>query len=140
MQGITGVNEKVRLKCALLNEDAYCAHSVNYFILTEEQPDYTLLLGILNSKFLNWYFKIFNTNSNVNSYEIENLPIANFSSNSQKELVNIVNKILKITEANDYKNDRGKQDQVNVFEKQIDRIVYEQYGISSEEIALVESD
>lgn len=75
MQGITGVNEKWRLKMTMAQPPYFCANSVNYLI-----PDMTddfdyFILGILNSKLLNWYFAKLSTNSNVNGYEIDGLPI-----------------------------------------------------------------
>lgn len=53
MQGITGVNEKDRLKMTILKAGVYCANSVNY-ILIKERIYY--FLGICNSKVLNWFF------------------------------------------------------------------------------------
>jgi Alw26I/Eco31I/Esp3I family type II restriction m6 adenine DNA methyltransferase len=82
MQGITGVDEKIRLKSNILNPDVFCGHSVNYLIFNNsiniEEKRYYLIL--LNSSCLNWFFKKFSTNSNVNSYEVNNLPIIKYNS------------------------------------------------------------
>ncbi|NMC58125.1 MAG: N-6 DNA methylase, partial [Candidatus Methanofastidiosa archaeon] len=83
MQGITGVNEKIRLKMALLPAGIYCANSVNYLIPNDENDNLEYLLGLLNSKVLNWFFVRLSTNSNVNGYEVDNLPIKE-ASESQK--------------------------------------------------------
>ena len=72
LQGITGVNENWRLK-ATLAQGVYCANSVNY--ICAEGGIIRLLLGILNSRLLNFYFSKFSTNSNVNGYEVDELPI-----------------------------------------------------------------
>ena len=74
MQGITGVNEKTRLKAAYVSKNFFCAHSCNYFV-NSTQVSLWVLLGLLNSKLYNWIFKKTSTNSNVNSYEVQNLTI-----------------------------------------------------------------
>jgi len=75
MQGITGVDEKQRIKSTIIGSEIFCGHSVNYISLEKiniEAAKY--YLAILNSEVSNWFFKKFSTNSNVNSYEIHNLP------------------------------------------------------------------
>ena len=74
MQGITGVNEKIRLKMTLVPAGAFCANSVNYIIPKNDSIDLLFLLGLLNSSLLNYVFSRFSTNSNVNGYEVDNLP------------------------------------------------------------------
>lgn len=36
MQGITGINEKYRLKMVFIPENSFCANSVNYLIPSEK--------------------------------------------------------------------------------------------------------
>lgn len=74
-QGITGVDEKSRIKGNILEPGIFCGHSVNYIIFKNKKTDLNYFLALLNSEILNWYFKAFSTNSNVNSYEINGLPI-----------------------------------------------------------------
>ena len=76
-QGITGVDEKNRIKATLLSSGNFCAHSVNYIVLNSDFEEFNYFLAILNSKLANWFFKIFSTNSNVNGYEVNSLPISN---------------------------------------------------------------
>lgn len=88
-QGITGVDERNRIKATLLQSGVFCAHSVNYIILNDGDLEYEYLLALLNSNILNWYFKIFSTNSNVNGYEVNSLPISVISKhgNAVKSIV-----------------------------------------------------
>ena len=75
MQGITGVDEPLRLKATWIDEGIFCAHSVNYISLKGIDDEVALYtLAVLNSDVFNWFFKVFSTNSNVNSYEIHALP------------------------------------------------------------------
>ncbi|MDE5845635.1 MAG: Eco57I restriction-modification methylase domain-containing protein, partial [Muribaculaceae bacterium] len=64
MQGITGVNEKTRLKVTIV-ENKYLANSAN-FLSWNAEVDLYYFVGLLNSKLLNFIFKQFSTNSNVN--------------------------------------------------------------------------
>ncbi|MFO0860649.1 MAG: hypothetical protein U0570_08840 [Phycisphaerales bacterium] len=76
MQGITGVNERVRLKMTLLAPGAFCANSANYIRLDDpSEQEYLFVLGVMNSQLTNYFFKAFSTNSNVNGYEVDSLPI-----------------------------------------------------------------
>ena len=78
LQGITGVDERHRLKFALLCSGTFCGNSANY-LLFNDQSLAIPYLGILNSELQNWYFKKYSTNSNVNGYEIDNLPVVPLS-------------------------------------------------------------
>lgn len=131
MQGITGVNEKTRLKMAILADDAYCGHSVKYILLGEGTTSYEYLLAVLNSRVMNWYFKLFSTNSNVNGYEIDNLPIPKASSGERAVLTELVNQI-EAAKARDPKANTRE------IEREIDRVVYGLYGLNPQDIVVVE--
>jgi len=75
MQGITGVNERMRLKMALIPSGVFLANSVNYIIMPGGKVQNKLVLLQLNSELHNYIFKLSSTNSNVNGYEVNNLPI-----------------------------------------------------------------
>ncbi len=49
-----------------------------------------------------------------------------------------VNRIMSITKDDDYPQAPSKQSQVKEYEKQIDQMVYELYGLTEEEIKIVE--
>ena len=77
---------------AILNEGYFCANSVNYLVL---EGDFEYILGICNSKLMNWFFKKLSTNSNVNGYEIDNLPIAIAKDGIKEELSKMVSLLLE---------------------------------------------
>ena len=127
MQGITGVNERYRLKMTITREGVFCANSVNY-LLPKDNIEY--LLGLCNSHLLNWFFKKLSTNSNVNGYEVDNLPIKWPSLEQGQQLSEIVSKLLnKISEDNPH--------DINL-ENELNSCVYEIYGITQDEIAEIE--
>lgn len=111
MQGITGVNEKYRLKMTLLYNNEFCANSSNY-IIENKEVKLEYILGILNSKMMNWYFKKLSTNSNVNGYEIDNLPL---KYNDIDILINIVKEYI-------YMMSHSKDFDRNIYENNIDKV------------------
>lgn len=124
MQGITGINEKWRLKMTMAFPPYFCANSVNYLMpSTENDFDY-YILGLLNSKLLNWYFAKLSTNSNVNGYEIDGLPVKMGTDEQRTEVIELVKDLL--IQSNDDKI------------KRIDEIVYSIYGITEYEIPIIE--
>jgi len=60
------------------------------------------------------------------------------SSKEQAPIVEIVNKILKLTLAMDYSSDLIRQKSVKGCQERIDAIVYELYGLTDDEIKIVE--
>ena len=122
MQGITGVNEKYRLKMTLSEAGTFCANSVNYLLINE---DIEYFLGLCNSSLINWFFKKLSTNSNVNGYEVDNLPIIVAQDDKKEQLKNIVKSLLN-------GSTEHSEDELNA-------VVYEIYGLTKEEIAVVEA-
>ena len=132
MQGMSGANDKIRLISTLIPSGYYLAHSCNYITPTEK-CNLKYLLGILNSKLINWYFKCFSTNSNVNSYEIESIPFPLLTSDKQKSIIDLVDSILAAKKKNPAAD-------TSKLEDEIDNIVYDLYDLLPEEIAIVKGD
>ncbi|MDD3150668.1 MAG: TaqI-like C-terminal specificity domain-containing protein [Candidatus Gastranaerophilales bacterium] len=102
------------------------------------------LLALLNSTlFVYVYNKFFITNPEVFPYvkrrHLDQFPVKALSETEQKPLIEIVNKILKITEDSDYIEDEKKQAKVREYEHEIDQMVYKLYGLTKEEIQIIES-
>lgn len=127
LQGITGVNEKVRLKMMIV-KDVYCANSLNYLNL-KQNINKKYLLGLLNSKLLNFVFSKFSTNSNVNGYEVDNLPIY-FPINNAPFIAK-VDKILAAKKS-------GRE--TTTFEHELDVMVYKLYNLNFEEVKIIDTD
>ena len=123
MQGITGVNERYRLKMALSECGEFCANSVNYLLVPDGEIEF--FLGLCNSHLLNWFFAKLSTNSNVNGYEVDNLPIKIPNDSKQQEIAAFVRQLLE--DASD----------VSTNEK-LNSLIYEVYGLSQSQIEVVE--
>jgi hypothetical protein len=132
-QGITGVDETYRLKATYLARGTYCAHSVNYILINKSDINYQYLIALLNSAILNWFFKKYSTNSNVNSYEVNNLPIPQVSKKLQEPINKLVDRMLAA---------KGKNPQADMSKEEsaIDELVYQLYGLSEEEVKIVEGE
>ena len=95
------------------------------------------LLAVLNSNLLDWYFRLIGVERAGGYYEykpmfIERLPIPKISPTEQRPFIKLVDSILAAKAANP-KADTTEQ------ETEIDRLVYELYGLTTEEIAVVEN-
>ena len=130
MQGMTGANDKIRLIMTIVPEGMYLGHSCKYIMPINELP-LECILGIMNSKLANAFFRCFSTNSNVNGYEIDNIPIPSFSSEQIVEMKENVSLILS-KKRNDHQSD------TSALEQEIDRLVYVLYGLTNKEVSIID--
>ncbi len=140
MQGLTGINEKIRLKMTLIPSGIFCANSVNYLYFSDEKVNKKYILSLLNSSLLNYIFKISSTNSNVNGYEVDSLPVAPADETIQNQIADTADKILKITKSDDYQLNNEKQQAVKEYENQIDLMVYKLYDLTYEEVSEIDKN
>ena len=92
------------------------------------------LLAILNSKLIAFLMKIWSISRRGGYLEykvqyIEKIPIKNISETKQKPFIVLVNKILELKQQNQDTTD---------LEAEIDRLVYELYGLTEDEIKIIE--
>ena len=132
-QRLTGINEKYRLKATIIPAGIFIANSVNNLTYQTNYPT-KLLLALFNSNLLNFIFKATSTSSNVNGYEVDALPLPQLSEENaelQLQIILLVDKILaaKKTDSNA---------DTSAMEAEIDRLVYDLYGLTDEEIKVVE--
>lgn len=132
MQGMTGANDKIRLVMSLVPKGIYLANSCNY-ILPTGNISLKSLLALLNSKTINWFFRCFSTNSNVNGYEVDNFPIPNIIPQKQIELDHLVDKI-------SFHRSKGDISNALKYETQIDIIVYHLYNLTYGEVMIIDPE
>jgi len=70
--------------------------------------------------------------------ETRYLPIIKPAYKKQKKVINLVNKILSLTQSKDYLQNPQKQAKAKQYERQIDRLVYKLYDLTDEQIKIVE--
>lgn len=132
MQRITGVDSKRRLIMTLVPKGTLCANSTNY-ISANNQPNLEYVLGILNSKFVNYYFKQTSTNTNITTSEINRIPIPRPPAQTLQRITNLVTKIMG-------KKERDPKADTSVLEQEIDEFAYALYDLTPAEIDMVDKD
>jgi len=144
------------LTVAFDNEQYYTFASTNVIILKPE-ISYNLkyILGILNSRFLNYYYLSKFTNKseltvNISKTFLSQLPIKtiDFTNDVEKKkhglLVVLVDKMIKLNKdihmLSEYEIDKKQEleKEIKATDKKIDNLVYNLYGLTEEEIKIVE--
>ncbi len=137
MQGITGVDDERRLVMSILSSGMYCANSCNYILVNDGDYTEDFVLGLYNSRLFNWLFKKTSTNSNVNCYEVENLPIPKII--GKEKLVNEISKASQRLGTLYERNGKQKTPgEITELDNEIDRLVYQLYDLTSDEIQIIE--
>lgn len=99
-------------------------------------------LALLNAKL--FYFWLYHKGKRkgelleLSPKPLSEIPIKKISGSEQKPFIEIVDKILAITNNEDYLKNPKEQAQVKEYEKQIDQLVYKLYDLTPEEISIVE--
>ncbi len=133
-QGISGVNDRYRLIFMIAPKNVGLGNSINYLIPKENITiDLTFIMGLLNSWLLNWLFKARSTNANVNNYEIERLPIPDATPEQQAPIIALVKECMTA-------KSHDKNADISALQSQIDKLVYSLYGLTGEEVGIVEGE
>ncbi|MBO4858908.1 MAG: N-6 DNA methylase [Treponema sp.] len=112
----------------------------NYFLDTTNVSNYKtwnksfslkFLCGILNSRVINYWYPRKYRMPTIGGYELGSIPIPQATVEQQKPVIELVDKILTAKKANP-QADTSKE------EAEIDRLVYALYGLSEDEIKIVE--
>lgn len=124
--------------------DKFFGNTKTYHIVLKEnsRENYQYVLGILNSKLIDFYYKNISTPhaGGFFAYKtqfLNDIPIKSFSIVSKK-IVDLVGKILSLTNTSSYLSETSKQTQVKEYRGQIDQMVYQLYGLNEEETRIVE--
>jgi len=113
------------------------------FLYKPKKLDIGFLAAYFNSKLANFmYSQLFGGLNMFSSFQFQApqlrlMPVPKIVK-QQKPFVEIVDKILAITKSGDYLENPAKQAKVKEYEKQIDQMVYELYGLTDAEIKIVE--
>ena len=152
IQRITG--GKRPLNVAYDNEQYYNKESINNLIL-KKGIGYNIkyILGLLNSTLLNWFYNTRFTNQsnltvNLSKEYLSQIPIRiiNISNQTDKALhdrmIELVQRMLllhnKLGEVKTSHDRTSIQRQIEATDRQIDRLVYELYDLTDDEIKIVE--
>jgi hypothetical protein len=121
-----------------LDEIGYYNTNVVYNVLLKEEASLNILfiLGLCNSKLVNFWF--FNTYINddklfphIQKNQLDSIPIPSVTAQQQLPIITLVNQILSAKKENPAAD-------TSALEREIDKLVYGLYGLTDEEIAVIE--
>lgn len=124
---------------AIAHQNLYVAKTKN------EQLTTKLFLALLSSNLLNFLYQngIYGqkkrTLAQFRIYALYLIPVPDLKKMNQKPFINLVDKILAITKDDDYPKNETKQKKVKEYEQKIDQLVYKLYGLTKEEIKIIEN-
>ncbi|MFZ4413861.1 MAG: Eco57I restriction-modification methylase domain-containing protein, partial [Bacteroidales bacterium] len=131
------INRQNRLSVAYCEEKLVFKKDINPFIPTDSNFDAKYLTAILASKFISFIYLNSSTIATKDDFrqttlsELRKLPIPIATYNLQNNIIRIVDNILAL-KLDDYKTNTTS------LESEIDQLVYQLYGLSEEEIRIVE--
>ena len=138
------------IKATLDTEGHYVIQVIYIFKPKKKELDTRYLLGILNSKLMEfYYFSVFGekgrkTFPHLTQGKVLQLPIRIATDNQQKLVISLVDEILqknkRLTELGDKKVSEKSdiEEQIKKLNKKIDDVVYKIYDLSLEEIKIIE--
>lgn len=129
---------------AISEKTFYSSADIYYISANKENYKMKYILSILNSKLIYfWLYWLGKRKGEILELYLEPLqyiPIKRVDENLQNKFVSVVDKILAITQTNDYLENQEKQDAVKEYEKQIDLMVYKLYDLTYEEVKSIDKD
>jgi adenine-specific DNA-methyltransferase len=119
--------------------------SADVYFITEKYKSVLLkyILALLNSKLT--YLWLYNRGKRkgetLELYQkpLSEIPIKEVPLDDQRSFIEIVDKILCITNSVDYLTNSSKEAKVKEYESQIDQMVYKIYDLTNDEIEIVEN-
>ncbi len=116
--------------------EGFVARNNLHIILPKRDTNLLFVLGVLNSRCVGFLYSFINPEkgealAEVKKNHVEELPIPNATTSQQKPIIEAVKKILATKQANPTAD-------TSALERNIDQQVYTLYGLSAEEIAIVE--
>jgi len=122
--------------------DFDCYVSATFYVIKTERVNLKYLTAVLNSKLVAFWLKN-KGKMQGNNYQIDKepllaIPIYKPSIQEQKSIITLVDRILSNARNSNYPDNPADLHEIRELERQIDRMVYELYGLTEEEIGVVE--
>ncbi len=135
VQRTTAVEQERRIIAHVFSPDSFGypiqAENNTSYLVQVKDLQLEFVLGILNSKLIDFIFRHINSNTHVSAGELNSLPFPDSEDSTGDPIISFVNQILasKLT---------NPDADVSELENEIDQIVYSLYDLTPEEIAIVE--
>ena len=146
VQEIRNITLPRRIVATYDNEQFYGLQSTNVINLRSDNNirfEIKYLLGILNSTCVNYFFKQrFSGNNHIASNQLAQIPIPNADKARHEKMVSLVERMLELHKQSAVARSPLDKERVareiESTDRAIDRLVYELYGLTEDEIAIVE--
>ena len=123
--------------------DFDCYVSATFYVIKTERVNLKYLTAILNSKLVAFWLrnkgKMQGNNYQIDKEPLLAIPIYKPSNQEQQPITVLVDRLLSTTKGDDYPENPATQAKVKQLEHQTDQLVYKLYGLTPEEIEIVES-
>ena len=129
LQEVANMGLQQRIKATILR-DVICGDSCNLVYSIKDTISNFVVLGILNSRVVNYYFKYFNQTNHVPIGELRKIPFPCIPDEKKNELQKYVDGIFKTS------NDISR---IHLMH-QIDFLVYHLYGLTYDEVLIVDPE
>ncbi|MEI6450976.1 MAG: TaqI-like C-terminal specificity domain-containing protein, partial [Actinomycetes bacterium] len=149
VQAIRNLSLARRVVATVDRERLYADHTLNVLYATDNRVDLRAVLAVLNSTLVNWYFRKKHIDINIKGLYLIAVPLprdlvdSTPRSQSGVDLATLADCLLNLRlqclSARSGEETARIQREADVVDRQIDRLVYDLYGITDDEIALVEA-
>ncbi|AUS35856.1 type II restriction endonuclease (plasmid) [Microcystis aeruginosa NIES-2481] len=113
-----------------------CYVSATFYVIKTDRVNQKYLTGLLNSKLITYWLrhkgKMQGNNFQIDKEPLLNIPIYVPDVKEQDKIIKIVNQILTVKRSN-------SDSDTSELERKIDKIIYQLYDLTEEEIAIVEN-
>jgi len=144
-----------RIICMLIDDKFICRDNLHIILHKDRNYNLKYLLSILNSSFCDFCYRAINPEkgealAQIKRQHLGQLPIRTIDFSNPEEmakhdkLVSLVDNMLELQKKyHEARMDRDKElyeRQIKIVDAQIDRLVYDLYGLTEEEIKVVEDE
>lgn len=133
MQQVSNQNQPFRTKAFLSPQGFICGNSTNGLSPVKPNVNLQYYIGLINSKTFNYYFDYFSFTNHITAAELKSIPIPQATQEHQKQIAGLVHNI------QDSKQNNFEAD-TSALEHEIDKLVYQLYNLTPEEISVIEED
>ena len=120
-----------RLVAALDKDGFYNTDNLINVIQREPAQPLEFVLGLLNSKVINFWYRLNYPNVNINPNELRSVPIPNANAAQAKEVIELVNKVVAAKR-------KSLDADTKQHEQKIDTLFYQMFSLESAETRIVE--
>ncbi len=140
VQGTRNPRLRTRIVATVDEMCVYGTQGLNFIVPKAIDSHVYFILGILNSRLINYLYATKFLNVAIKAEYLKNTPIPIANKVEKTAIIKLVQNILSETRYDNYHQSPTKISKVYEYEREIDTIVYSLYGLSENEIEAIESE